>query len=801
VIGQTISHYKILEKLGEGGMGVVYKAQDTKLNRVVALKFLPQRTEIDARDNARLLQEARAAGQLNHPNIATIYDFETVGDRSGVVHTFMAMEYVEGQNLKSVIDLGAMAIENVRSVAMQLAQGLAAAHEKKVIHRDLKPGNIIFTQDGSIKILDFGVAKLLGETEASSTGKITGTVAYMSPEQLQGGAIDERSDIWAYGVVLFETLSGVHPFHGEHIPSLMYSIVSANPLSLATFRPEVPSDLQRICEQCLQKDPANRPQSMQEIIDALHERQLATKWTLSLTRIPTKVFLGLVSIVLMAVAVWIVQRSLLPSDTRSSLLRIGILPFQQLTPQRDSADWPVALQTMFAQEITGVDGLSVPDPFSLNSSLNNSLGSVKPERNSELYDLLLSTNIAYVVDGSILKSTAGCRIQCSITKVATRELVMSCDTTVSTDGAIPFAVRTLSHHVVNYFHMQVLSFPHAIDLRPWLKPHGQSTEAVKAFIQAYRLSFNGIPGAERLLLRAIQQDSTFVIPRIWLAFGYSRAGKITEATLQRNALLRLEPHASPLDQALIRWADAVYNRDTLAQMRHLQSALDYSPENNVLLAQLAQIQYSLGDYHGALETLKPAVEMNWAYSPAYVLVATCMDSLKDYGGERAILEKALALAHSVPDAYAMLSRLEYRTGDTVRARECESLYVRSVISSGTRPVQPYLQLAQRAFASGLYSVGLENAKRAMTADPTHPRAHEAVANGLFYAGDLKSAELGYRVAIQLDSTLVDSHVMLGLLLERAGDHRNAMYHYRISLGLDSTSLRANTIRARLATSR
>jgi serine/threonine protein kinase len=169
VIGQTVSHYEILEKLGEGGMGVVYKARDTKLNRIVALKFFPQRRETASKEGTRLLQEARAAARLNHPNIATVFEFDVVeSPTTGDTHTFIAMEYVEGESLKSLLGRGALPVQHVHSIVTQLARALSVAHSKGIVHRDLKPANILITNDGTAKILDFGVAKLLGETDRKS---------------------------------------------------------------------------------------------------------------------------------------------------------------------------------------------------------------------------------------------------------------------------------------------------------------------------------------------------------------------------------------------------------------------------------------------------------------------------------------------------------------------------------------------------------------------------------------------------------------------------------------------------------
>ncbi len=197
MIGEIISHYKILEKIGEGGMGVVYKAEDTKLKRIVALKFLPSNALGTEEEKARFIREAQAAASLNHPNIATIYEIDEV---EGEI--FIAMEYIEGQTLKEKINSGPLKIKEAVKIACQVADGLNAAHEKGITHRDIKSANVMLTEKGQAKIMDFGLAKMAARTGLTKEGTTLGTIAYMSPEQSRGEHVDHRSDIWSLGVVL-----------------------------------------------------------------------------------------------------------------------------------------------------------------------------------------------------------------------------------------------------------------------------------------------------------------------------------------------------------------------------------------------------------------------------------------------------------------------------------------------------------------------------------------------------------------------------------------------------------------------
>ncbi|MCI0695462.1 protein kinase [candidate division KSB1 bacterium] len=267
--GKTISHYKILEKLGGGGMGVVYKAEDTKLKRPVALKFLPPELTRDDEAKERFVHEAQAASALDHPNICTIYEIDETDDGQ----IFICMAYYEGETLKKKIERGPLPIDQTLDLAMQIAQGLARAHEAGITHRDIKPANIMITNRDEIKIVDFGLAKLAGRTKLTKEGLTLGTIAYMSPEQAQGVEVDHRTDIWALGVVLYEMLTGQLPFRSEYELAMVYSILNEEPEPVTNLRKEVPSELEKIVQRALQKESKSRYASVAELEEGLREIQ------------------------------------------------------------------------------------------------------------------------------------------------------------------------------------------------------------------------------------------------------------------------------------------------------------------------------------------------------------------------------------------------------------------------------------------------------------------------------------------------------------------------------------------------
>jgi formylglycine-generating enzyme required for sulfatase activity/dienelactone hydrolase len=351
VISGTISHYEIVGKLGEGGMGVVYKARDLRLDRFVALKFLPSHIGPDDAEYFRFVQEARAASALDHPNVCTIHDIE----RTAEGRAFIVMACYEGETLRSRMQRGPMPVREAVGVARRVAEGLGLAHARGIVHRDVKPANVFLTNDGTVKVLDFGIARLLDETRLTREGMPIGTVGYMSPEQARGEDVDARTDVWSLGVMLYEMLAGAGPFPGDRLAVVMHALQESEPAPIGTRRPDVPAALAAAIARAMSKDRERRFDDANALAAALAAVESgiddASRPVSALAALRRPVLVVPVAIVLIALAAsvaWLTIRS-----RRSVWARNEALPeIARLASERRFAE-AVALATRAQEYIPG----------------------------------------------------------------------------------------------------------------------------------------------------------------------------------------------------------------------------------------------------------------------------------------------------------------------------------------------------------------------------------------------------------------------------------------------------------------
>ncbi|HUF08469.1 MAG TPA: protein kinase [Rhodothermales bacterium] len=403
MVGQTISHYQILEKLGEGGMGVVYKARDTKLDRLVALKFLPPALAADATDKERFIQEARAASCLDHPNVCNVHEIGEAADGQ----LFIAMTLYDGVPLNKKIEQAPLPIEDALDVAIQAAEGLQAAHEKGIVHRDIKSSNIMVTGKGRSVIMDFGLARASGGTTLTWTGSTMGTVPYMSPEQARGEKVDHRTDIWSFGIVLHEMIAGRHPFRSDYEQALVYSILNEEPEPLTSLRSNVPMELERIVTKAMQKDRDLRYQTAGDLLADLKglARGIESGARLHVPirkRAARKPWLYLVGGTLALAAVAGIAALFFLPATPEVIDSIAVLPLNNLTGDPTQEYFVDGMHEALISELSKISALKVIS----RTSVMQYKGATK----SSMREIARELGVNGLVEGSVLREGSQVRI-------------------------------------------------------------------------------------------------------------------------------------------------------------------------------------------------------------------------------------------------------------------------------------------------------------------------------------------------------------------------------------------------------
>jgi serine/threonine protein kinase/tetratricopeptide (TPR) repeat protein len=412
MIGKTISHYKVIEKLGEGGMGEVYLAEDTKLNRKVALKFLPDRLAADSSFKARFKREAQAAAGLNHPNIITVHEVAEYENRP-----FIAMEYVEGQSLKEVIAGKDLSVEEVLDIGLQISDGLAKAHQAGIVHRDIKPHNVLIDKDGRARICDFGLAKAKTDAMLTQTGTTVGTVAYMSPEQARGEEADQRSDIFSLGVILYEMFTRKLPFKGEHEAAIFHAIINEQPQPPARFNNRVSPEVERIVFKALAKDKEERYQHADDLRADLKVESKGMEYakTASVVR-PAEVGkskktaalplilggLGVIILVLVYLA-FVGQKQ--PSNLRVGRPSLAVLYLQNMSDSPEDEYFAAGMTEDIITQLSKISGLRVVSRSEMEQFKD------QPVSMKAVADKL---GVDYVMEGSVRKHGNKLRITCQL---------------------------------------------------------------------------------------------------------------------------------------------------------------------------------------------------------------------------------------------------------------------------------------------------------------------------------------------------------------------------------------------------
>ena len=582
--GQTISHFKVLDKLGGGGMGVVYLAEDVELDRKVALKFLPTHLSTDQDANARFVLEAKAASALNHPNVCTIHEIGHTEEGQ----TFIAMAFYEGETLKKKLEAGALPIQKSADIARQVALGLAKAHEKGIVHRDIKPANIMVTDDGRTVILDFGLAKLAGTLGLTQPGSTVGTTHYMSPEQILGADIDQRTDIWSLGVMLYEMLAGQRPFEGEYEQAAFYAITNSDPIPLQ----HVSKDLEEIVTGCLTKDPAERTSDAKSLAEQLtpaalppsspsHELAAATA-----THSRTPWLAGGVLAIVALVAAFFFMRPDADGDLPTVRQGLAVLPFS-VSGDPTLEYLSEGMVDLFSTALDGAGNIRTFDPYIVIGEVQRS--GDDPHDPISARGMVERLGADSYILGSILR--VGEQIRLAVSHYdASGNVIARADRELTAEAELLGAVEELAHEFVS-----AIVSGEDDGLLSLVASTTSSFDALKAYLRGEKALREGrFQDAQADMQLAVDADSTF-------ALAWSRMGTAAEwvsgagATQNRLFSRKAEELADRLpdrQRRLVKAKVAVYDGD-------IQSSLTIYRSLTREFHADARAWYELGDqmYH------------------------------------------------------------------------------------------------------------------------------------------------------------------------------------------------------------
>ena len=671
MIGQSISNYKILDKLGEGGMGVVYKAHDTKLDREVALKFLPHYVASSDTERARFLQEAKAAANLNHPNVCVIYDIQEADGQQ-----FIVMEYVDGMTVKQKFSTSPLKIDDAIGYAIQIGEALQEAHAKGIVHRDVKSENIMINSKNQIKVMDFGLAKLRGSVKLTKSSSTTGTLAYMAPEQIQGQEIDARADIFSFGVVLYEMLTGNTPFRGEHEAAMMYSILNEEPQPIQKFREDISSEMLHILHRALEKNPEERYQTVKDMtIDIRRMKKESTRVVrtqdfeaatsstsktksksveIALPGWFTKKVVAWAGLFLALALVILFRNSILPnSSAKSDKKTIVVLPFENLGPN-DKDYFVDGMTDEVTSRLSGLSGLGVI----ARSSAMQYKGTTK---NFKQIGEELSVN--YILQGTVRWETINgethVRVSPSVIKVedGTQAWSQSMESVLSSAFKLQSDIAS-----------KVAS---AMDIA-LLKSEKQTLEtALTDNAEAYDYYLKAVQYAERsnsandmeigiqLLDRAIQLDPSFAAAYAKLSyvqsnvywFYYDRSeSRVEKSRIAAEKAVQLAPQLSEA-RAAMGWYYYHGKLDYANALEQFSLALKYSPSNSDVHYGIAAVLRRQGNMRESAESYKRSIAGNPRMAEIVRQLGETLTLVRDYEEADMYFNKALLLSPDNIDVY------------------------------------------------------------------------------------------------------------------------------------------------------
>jgi len=690
MIGPTVHQYEIIEELGRGGMGVVYKAHDTKLDRIVALKFLPHGLISNDAERARFLQEARAAAALNHPHACAVYDIQEANEEQ-----FIVMEYVDGMTLRKKIGEAhragkpGLSASDAVNYAVQIGDALQEAHAKNIIHRDVKSENIMVNGKNQIKVMDFGLAKLKGTLKLTRTSSTVGTLAYMAPEQITGGDADARSDIFSFGIVIFEMLAGKTPFRGEHDAAMMYSIINEQPESVLKYVPDLSPEYERIIGRMLEKDPEDRYQSVADVVSELRREQKKsgrivrpadTPGSAPAVRRESAVdasygrpgttggagkkawFITAGVLLLAATAVLLLLRGSPTSkpETASGRKMLVVMPFQNLGSP-DQEYFADGITEEITSKLSGLSGLGV-------IAQSSAMQYKKTAKTIRQIGEELGVN--YVLQGTIRwqseNGTSRVRVTPQLISVADGTQLWSqpSEAVVSSAFQIQSDIASQVAQALDITLVQKEQQSLASKLT-------DNAEAYDAYLRGSEYQERGFSErdyrfAEQMFQKAVDLDPNFVMAHARLAALHSHIyweqydhteERVRKCRTEAETALRLDPNA-PGAHGAMGWYYYHCLRDYDRAQKEFSTALSAQPNNTDLLQGIASISRRLGKWDDAARYFTKITEIDPRSGNGWNDLGSTNTYTRNYATAMRCYERSMALAPEIVDNYESIALID-----------------------------------------------------------------------------------------------------------------------------------------------
>ena len=598
--GEIISHYKILEKLGEGGMGIVYLAVDTKLERKVAIKFLPRHIAGSSEERERFKIEAKAAAALNHPNIATIHAIEESDN-----DTFIVMEFIQGTELKDKISKAIPSVEESITIIEQISQGLKVAHDKGITHRDIKSSNIMLTEAGQIKIMDFGLAKMKGVSHITRFGTTLGTTAYMSPEQARGEQVDQRTDIWSLGIIAFELLTGKTPYEGEFEQAIIYSILNEEPKSLISVRKDIPLKLERIVMKMLAKNKEHRYQDTAEIINDLNDY----------------------------------KKSDSSADKSNEEKTVAVLPFANISPDKEADYFAEGLSEELISNLARIKEINL-------IARSNSMKYKNSEKDIKSIGRELSAR--YIMQGTVRKFKDDLRISVQLTDVS-KEFQLWGDTYKGKMEDVFDIQEKVAKEIVEALRISLSPTEKMVLEKRATLNHEAFDLCLKARNFLNKLSKNNIQFAIQLFQKAIEIDPRYAAGYAGLSEAYASQYRYAEknSTLLDKAIdsgLRALMYDPTLSDAYAALALAYFEKKLPDEaLTAGRKAIELDTNNYIAHWILGRIYYSTDRNEEAIDLFKKVIKINTEFYSAYNDLVVCYEKLGKKEEHDVTLQKLMEL--------------------------------------------------------------------------------------------------------------------------------------------------------------